>query len=107
MQIPGASTFLPIHGAHKTQAAEPTSFFATAPEAPTGAEAEFLKRARMSFAEQMRAQVLDALGLDEEKLKAMSPEDREALESKIKAMMKARIEEAQEEKTGVFVDLTV
>jgi len=61
----------------------------------------------MSFAEQMRAQVLEALGLDEEKLKAMSAEDRAAIESKIKAMMKARIEEAQEEKTGVFVDLKV
>jgi len=107
MQIPGASAFLPTHGAHKAQTTTPAQFFAVEPEAPTGVQAEFLKRARMSVAEQMRAQILEALGVDEEKLKAMSPEEREAIEAKIKAMMKAKIEEQQEERTGLFVDVTV
>lgn len=105
MQIPGASSFLPTQASQKTQTA--ANFFATAPEAPTGPKAEFLKRAGMTFAEQMRAQILEALGVDEEKLKAMSPEEREAIEAKIKAMMKAKVEESQEEKTGLFVDVKV
>ena len=107
MQIPGSSSLPPPFGSQKTQGAAAPGFFTTEPEPATGAKAEFLKRALMSFAEQMRASILEAMGLDEEKLKAMSGEEREKIEAKIRETMKARIEEDQKEKTGLFVDLKV
>ncbi|WP_457586443.1 hypothetical protein [Ensifer canadensis] len=45
---------------------------------------EFLKRAKMSFAEQIRAQILEAHGISEDELKAMDPEQREAIEDEIR-----------------------
>ncbi|HEV7319514.1 MAG TPA: hypothetical protein VGO04_13020 [Ensifer sp.] len=45
---------------------------------------EFLKRAKMSLAEQIRAQILESLGLSEEDLKSMDPEQRKAVEEEIR-----------------------
>lgn len=45
---------------------------------------EFLKRAKMSFAEQIRAQILEAHGITEDDLKAMDPKQREAIEDEIR-----------------------
>ncbi|HEV7308288.1 hypothetical protein [Ensifer sp.] len=45
---------------------------------------EFLKRAKMSLAEQIRAQILESLGLSEEDLKAMDPDQRKAVEDEIR-----------------------
>lgn len=79
--------------------------FASEAPAPTGARAEFLKRAQMSVAEQMRAQMLDALGLTEDDIRAMSPEQQAALEDKIKDMIKTRVEQADEQKNGALLDI--
>ncbi|WP_457582618.1 hypothetical protein [Ensifer canadensis] len=45
---------------------------------------EFLKRARMSLAEQIRAQILEAHGISEDELEAMDPEQRAAIEGEIR-----------------------
>jgi len=45
---------------------------------------EFLKRAKMSLAEQIRAQILESLGLNEEDLKAMDTDQRKAVEDEIR-----------------------
>lgn len=45
---------------------------------------EFLKRSKMSLAEQIRAQILESLGLSEEDLKAMDTEQRKAVEDEIR-----------------------
>lgn len=45
---------------------------------------DFLKRAKMSLAEQIRAQILESLGLGEEDLKAMDPEQRKAVEDEVR-----------------------
>lgn len=45
---------------------------------------EFLKRAKMSLAEQIRAQILESLGLSEEDLKAMDADQRKAVEDDIR-----------------------
>ncbi|SDA44634.1 hypothetical protein [Sinorhizobium sp. NFACC03] len=45
---------------------------------------EFLKRAKMSLAEQIRAQILESLGLSEEDLKAMDPDQRKAVEDEVR-----------------------
>ncbi|WP_331373696.1 hypothetical protein [Sinorhizobium chiapasense] len=45
---------------------------------------EFLEWSKMSFAEKIRAQYLEAHGLTEESLEAMPAEDREAIEEEIR-----------------------
>ena len=45
---------------------------------------EFLKRAKMSLAEQIHAQVLESLRLSEEDLKAMDADQRKAVEDEIR-----------------------
>ncbi|MGH6805874.1 MAG: hypothetical protein ACREEJ_03355 [Ensifer adhaerens] len=45
---------------------------------------EFLKRAKMTFAEQIRAQILEAHGITEDELKAMDPKQREAIEEEVR-----------------------
>lgn len=51
----------------------------------------FLKFARMTPAEKMRAKMLSQLGLTEDDLKAMSPKEREKVEKKIADMIKKQL----------------
>lgn len=53
----------------------------------------FLEEARKSPMERMREQVLDALGLSEEALAQMSPEERRSAEDKIREMIEQKIRE--------------
>ncbi len=80
-------------------------FFTPAPAQETGARKAFGDYMRKSPAEQMRDQILKAMGLTEDQLKAMPPKAREAVEAKIKQMIKTKVEEAQEKKTGVLIDI--
>lgn len=52
--------------------------------AGTSVSDEFLQRSKMSLAEQIRQQILDKLGLTEEDLQAMDPEQRKAVEEEIR-----------------------
>ncbi len=60
---------------------------------------EFLEFAEKSYEEKMYDLILRRLGLTEEDLKAMTPEQRAEIEEKIRAMVKAEIEK----ETGVMV----
>lgn len=66
----------------------------------------FLKWARMTPEERMRANVLASLGLTEESLAAMEPEERKKIEEKVREMIREKIERS----TGVpgrLADVTV
>lgn len=69
---------------------------------PAGSAAdEFLKRAKMSFAEQIRAKILEAHGLTEAELKSMDPKERAPIEEEIrKAIERAMGVEQQHNDTA-------
>ena len=64
---------------------------------------EFLDFTGKSWEEKVRAMILKSMGLKEEDLAAMTPDDRE----KIEARIKEKIKEEVEKKTGVAVSGTV
>lgn len=80
---------------------------ASSPVGSSSPEDEFLKYAKMSPAERIRAAILEELGITEEELEAMPAEAREAMEKQIAEKLKQKIEEATEKKTGMIVDVTV
>ena len=53
---------------------------------------EFLDFATLSWEQKMRAQILKSMKLDEDTLAALPPAEREKIEEKIKAIIKADIE---------------
>lgn len=70
------------------------------------AKDEFLEYQNMTPAQKMRAAMLAKLGVTEEQLKAMSPEDRQKVEQQMKDMIKEQVmgDEKNKEKTGSIVD---
>lgn len=62
------------------------------PMGEMSAKDEFLKYQAMSPAQKMRAMMLAKLGLTEEDVKAMSPEERKKVEDKLKDMIKQQVE---------------
>jgi hypothetical protein len=62
-------------------------------KAPT-AEELFLEEARKSPIERMREQILEALGLTEESLAALPPEEKRAMEDKIAKMIEEKLRES-------------
>jgi len=79
----------------------------TGGSAGSNAVAEFLAYAKETPAQQMRDSILRQLGLTEDDLKAMSPQDRAKVEQKIKDLIKQKVEQSTEKKTGVVVDVKV
>ena len=76
--------------------------------APTKtAKDEFLEYQTMTPAEKMRAAMLSKLGVTEEQLKAMSPEDRQKIEDQMKDMIKEQVLGADKDQVqkGALVDL--
>lgn len=61
---------------------------------------------KMTPAERMREAILKKLDLDEEKLSAMGPEERKAVDQQINDLMKEALEKSGEKKGG-NVDVTV
>jgi len=72
------------------------------------AKDDFLAWAKMTPGERMRANMLSSMGLDEKKLAAMSEDEREKIEAKIKEMIEVKVRQDMEKgKTGVVVDQKV
>lgn len=67
---------------------------------------EFLEFMQMSPAEKIRALIVGEMGLTEEEIQAMSPEEREKIEAKIAERIKQRMEQEIEKKTGATVSLS-
>jgi hypothetical protein len=68
------------------------------PIGETSAKDEFLKFQAMTPAQKMRAMMLAKLGLTEDDVKAMSPEDRKKVEDKLKEMIKQQVQNDPERK---------
>lgn len=73
----------------------------------TSAKDEFLKFQAMTPAQKMRAMMLAKLGVTEEQLKAMSPEERAKVEQKLKDMVKQQVQNDpdKKDKTGQIADV--
>lgn len=73
----------------------------------TSAKDEFLKFQAMTPAQKMRAMMLAKLGVTEEQLKAMSPEERAKIEQKMKDMIKQQVQNDpdKKDKTGQIADV--
>lgn len=84
-----------------------TNTTASPPLSQTSARDEFLKFQAMTPAEKMRAMMLAKLGVTEEQLKAMSPEERAKVEQKLKDMIKQQVENDPDKKgkTGQIADV--
>lgn len=65
------------------------------------AKEEFLAFQNKSWEEKIRDMILKSLGLTEEEISAMEPEDRLKIEEKIKDLIEEAIEEEIEKKTGM------
>jgi hypothetical protein len=109
MQIPSTANPFAMLGEKPAQASGAASFFTPATGTQSAARKEFADIVNKTPAQQMRDQILKSLGLDEDKVKAMDPKAREALEAKIKDIIKTKIEQAQEQKgdatPGQVVDI--
>jgi hypothetical protein len=66
---------------------------------------EFLDYAKMSPMERMRANILKSMGLTEDDLKKMSPEQQKAVEQKIEQIIKQELQK-NAGKTGQVVNLS-
>ncbi|THD57797.1 hypothetical protein [Phenylobacterium sp.] len=71
------------------------------------AEQQFLDWANMTPAQQMRAQIMQDLGVTPQDEQNMTPQDRAKLEEKIRELVKEKVQESTEKKTGVAVDIKV
>ncbi len=65
---------------------------------------QFLEYQKMTPEEKLRDAILKKLGMTEEDIAALSPEERAKIEEKIKDMMKEEIENKMAEK-GILIDL--
>ena len=70
------------------------------------AKDEFMDYAKMTPAQKMRAAMLSKLGVTEEQLKAMSPEERKKIEDKLKDMIKQQVENDPKMKQGSLLDVS-
>ena len=66
---------------------------------------QFMDYAKMSPMERMRAQILKSMGLTEDDLKKMSPEQQKAVEQKIEQIIKQQLEKNAGQ-TGQVVDVS-
>jgi hypothetical protein len=78
------------------------------PAAATSPRDEFDKFQAMTPAQKMRAMMLAKLGLTEEQVKAMTPEERKKVEDKLKDMIKQSVhnDPTRKNSTGVLADVT-
>jgi hypothetical protein len=71
-----------------------------AKEAGEAAKEKFQEFMDMTPAERMRAQILAGMGITEEQLAALPPEEREKIEDQIAAIIRQKIEEAVKDGEG-------
>jgi hypothetical protein len=101
----GASALAKVNALTAPKAADAASGSGVSAAADKSAKDEFLDYAKMTPAEKMRAAMLGKLGVTEEQLKAMSPEERKKVEDKIKDMIKQQVENDPQMKKGSILDV--
>lgn len=94
--LPGVQQHLPEAG-NRTPVPAPASTEESTPEEELSmrekVRTEFHEYMEMTPAERLREQILKEMGLTEEQLEQMPPEERAAIEDKIAALMRERMEE--------------
>ena len=93
MSISSIGSSSPYVGAYSGLSASNAS-----PLGETSAKDEFLKYQAMTPAQKMRAMMLAKLGLTEDDVKAMKPEDRKKVEDKLKEMIKQQVQNDPDKK---------
>jgi hypothetical protein len=68
-------------------------------------EQEFLKFAKMSPLDRLRANILRDMGLNEDDLKSLSPAERSAVEQKIKQLIEEQLQKS-DAKPGQLMDVS-
>ncbi len=107
------SAFGPITANTKTAASKTTSGAdgttsgqgATPMAAGDSVEQQFLKYAQMSPMDRMRANILKSMGLTEEDLKNMSPDQQQMIKQKIKDLIEQQVQK-NADKQGQLVDVS-
>lgn len=66
--------------------------------------AEFLKWAKMTPAERMRANILSSMGMTEEEVAALGPKERQAVEAEIKRRVEEQLVK-NDKRPGQLVDV--
>jgi TPP-dependent pyruvate/acetoin dehydrogenase alpha subunit len=85
-----------------------SSSLAKADSAQESAEDKFKAYAKMSPADRMRASMLSSMGITEEQLKNMSPDQQKAIEQKIAEQLKQAAQKQLEKSPGAggfFTDI--
>ena len=70
------------------------------------AKDEFMDYAKLTPAQKMRAAMLAKMGVTEEQLKAMSPEERQKIEDQIKKQIKEQVQNDPQMKKGSLLDVS-
>jgi TPP-dependent pyruvate/acetoin dehydrogenase alpha subunit len=94
----------PVGGGFAPSTAAP----AAAARSPTSASdpaADFMAYLSKSPAQRMRDEIMRELGVSEDELKAMNPEQRAKIEEKVKELVRQKVQEQTEKNTGVYIDL--
>jgi hypothetical protein len=101
-----ATTLSKINAATAVKPAGAASSDPLAAAPAKSAKDEFMDYAKMTPAQKMRAAMLSKLGVTEEQLKAMSPEERKKVEDQIKDMIKQQVENDPTMKKGSLLDVS-
>jgi TPP-dependent pyruvate/acetoin dehydrogenase alpha subunit len=69
------------------------------------AKDEFMDYAKLTPAQKMRAAMLAKMGVTEEQLKAMSPDERQKIEDQLKKQIKEQVQNDPSMKQGSLLDV--
>jgi hypothetical protein len=100
-----ASTLSKINAATAAKPADSTTSDPLTAGPAKSAKDEFMDYAQMTPAQKMRAAMLGKLGVTEEELKAMSPEERQKIEDEIKKQIKEQVQNDPNMKKGSLLDV--
>ena len=89
-----------------TNAADATSASGVSAAPAKTAKDEFLDYAKLTPAQKMRAAMLAKLGVTEEQLKAMSPDERQKIEDQLKQQIKEQVQNDPNMKKGSLLDVS-
>jgi len=90
----GAEALLALQGETKPPPAATSGDLSKAPVDGSRVEDRFLAEAHKSPMQRMREQILSSLGLTEDQLAQMSPEERQAVEQKIRDLIEEKLRQA-------------
>ncbi len=94
-----------VSSADDSASTQPTQEASSATSAGNDIEQEFLKYAHMNPIDRMRANILKSMGLTEDDVKNMPPQQRQALEQKIKDLIEQETRKNMDKK-GQLVDVS-